>query len=97
MTMNKNMWFLIGYALALISLLYFGINGLISSTLSDSFPNRSFLIVLGVMFIVAWSLGLGTRHYLKNVSKNNRNTLKNSLLNITLLSWILLLLLFTFT
>ena len=96
MTNNKNsIWFLSGYGIALILFLYFGLNGLINSLMANTFPNIKFMIVLALVIIVAWSMGLGVRHYLHSFAKDLRNNLKKSFLVITLISWIIVLILFT--
>ena len=96
MTNNKNsIWFLSGYGIALILFLYFGLNGLINSLMANTFPNIKFMIVLALIIIVAWSMGLGVRHYLLSFAKDLRNNLKKSFLVITLISWIIVLILFT--
>ena len=96
MTNAKNsIWFLSGYGIALILFLYFGLNGLINSLMANTFPNIKFMTVLALIIIVAWSIGLGIRRYLYSFAKDLRNNLKKSFLIITLISWIIVLILFT--
>ncbi|MCM3612688.1 hypothetical protein M4S82_15690 [Planococcus sp. MERTA32b] len=98
MTKNKiNIWFLSAYTLALTSLLYFGLNSLVINAIGDTFPNIKFLTVLVLMIVIAWSMGLGVRHYLNSFTKDLRNKFKNSFLATTLMSWIIVLVLFTVT
>lgn len=96
MTNNKkNILFLSGYGIALILFLFFGLNGLINSLMANTFPNIKFMTVLALIIIVAWSMGLGVRHYLSSFNKDLRNNLNKSFLVITLISWIIVLILFT--
>ncbi|WP_144555886.1 hypothetical protein [Bacillus sp. X1(2014)] len=96
MTKKKNgIWFLSGYGIALILLLYFGLNGLAVTTLGDTFPNPRFITVLAVFIIVAWSIGLGTRRYLKCLTNETRNKMRNSFLGITVFSWVITIILFS--
>ncbi|MEH7304132.1 hypothetical protein [Neobacillus drentensis] len=98
MTKKKNsIWFLSGYGIALIFLLYFGLNGLAVTTLGDTFPNPRFITVLALFIIVAWSIGLGTRRYLNCLTNDTRNKMRNSLLGITVFSWIITIILFSVT
>ncbi|KAB2328734.1 hypothetical protein F7731_24200 [Cytobacillus depressus] len=79
MTKNKNsLWFLSGYGIALILLLYFGLNDLIITAFSDTIPNVRFITILALNIIVAWSIGLVTRRYLKSLTKDTRNKIRNS-------------------
>lgn len=96
--MTKNsIWFLSGYGIALILLLYFGLNALIVNVLSDTFPNAKFITILALILIVAWSIGLGVRRYLYSFTKDARNKIKNSFLGITVFSWIVVLIVFSVT
>lgn len=96
--MTKNsIWFLSGYGIALILLLYFGLNGLISSVLSGTFPNAKFITILFLIIIVTWSIGLGVRRYLISFTKDARNKVKNTFLGITVFSWIIVVILFSVT
>lgn len=98
MTKNKiNILFLSAYTLALTLLLYFGLNSLVINAIGDTFPNVKFLTVLVLIIVVAWSMGLGVRHYLNSSSKDLRNKFKNSFLASTLMSWVIVLILFTVT
>lgn len=67
-----------GYGIATILLLYFGLNGLVVTALSDKFPNARFITILALFFIVAWSIGLGTRKYINSFTKDTRNKIRNS-------------------
>lgn len=49
------------YLVALVLLLYFGLNGLIFSTMGDSFPNLEFLLSLSFLLLGAWGIGIGIR------------------------------------
>lgn len=42
-----------------------------------------------------WSMGLGVRYYLNNVTKDLRDKFKNAFLATTLMSWGIVLILFT--
>lgn len=98
MAENKNSTlFLSGYGIALILLLYFGLNGLIVSVLRDKFPNAQFITILVLIIIVICSIGLGVRHYLYNFTKDTRNKIKNSFLGITVFSLLIVLILFSVT
>ena len=98
MTREKNsIWFLSSYGIALILLLYFGLNGLIVNAISDIFPNARFITILALIIIVACSIGLGVRQYLNGFTKDTRNKIKISFLGITVLSWIIVLILFSVT
>lgn len=64
-TKNGNVvWFLSDYGIALI--LYIGLNGLIVNSIGNTFPNAKFMMILALTIIVAWSMGLGVRHYLNS-------------------------------
>lgn len=98
MTKNKiNIWFLSAYALTLIILLYFGLNSLVISAIGNTFPNAKFLTVLVLISVVAWSMGLGVRHYLNSFTQDLRDKFKNAFLATTLMSWGIVLILFTIT
>lgn len=98
MTKNKNnIWFLSAYGITLILLLYFGLNSLIINAMGDTFPNAKFLTVLALIIVVAWSMGLGIRHHLNSFTKDLRDKFKNSLLFISVMSWIIVLILFWIT
>lgn len=94
---KKSLWFLSGYGIALILLLYFGLNGLIVNVLSDTFPSAKFITILALIFIVAWLIGLGVRRYLYSYTNVARIEIKNSFLGITIFSWIIVLILFSVT
>lgn len=94
---NNSIWYLSGYGITLILLLYFGLNGLIASALSDRFPNAKFMFILALIFIVALTVGLGIRRYINSFTKDKRNKIKNSFLGMTVLSWIIVLILFSVT
>ena len=87
-----------GYGIALILLLYFGINDLISTVLSDTFPNARFIIIFTLIIIVAWFIGVGTRKYLNGFNNDDtRNKIRDSFVGITAFSWIIVLTLFWIT
>lgn len=91
---EKSIWFLGGYSIALISLLYFGLNSLIGSVLIDTFPNVKFIAILALIMILTLLIGLGVRRYIYSFSKDARNKMINSLFGITVFSWIIVLILF---
>lgn len=96
--MTKNsICFLSGYGIALIILLYFGLNSLIVNVLSGTFPNAKFITILVLIIIVTWSIGLGVHRYLNSFTKEARNKIKNSFVGITVFSWIIILILFSVT
>lgn len=96
MTENKNsIWFLIGYGAALVLLLYFGLNALSASAMGNAFPNVDFLAVLALMIITAWSIGSQVRRCLSSIKENSRNKFKNSLVAVSVMSWIMVLILFS--
>lgn len=96
MTTNKiNIWFLSAYILGLILLLYFGLNSLVIHAMGDTFPNIKFLTTLALILVVAWTMGLGVRHYLNSFTKDSSNKVKKSFLAATLLSWTIVLIIFT--
>lgn len=98
MIMNKNsIWFLSGYGIALILFLYYGLNGLIVNTTGNTFPNAKFMTILVLVIIVTWSMGLGVRHYLNSFTKDLRNKFKNYFLGITMISWIIVTIIFSVT
>jgi len=95
MTKNST-WYLSGYGIALILLLYFGLNGLIVNVSSSgTFPNAKFTTILALIIIVTWSIGLGVRQYLNSSTKDVKNKIKNSFVGITIFSWIIVLILFS--
>ena len=97
-TGNENsIWFLIGYGAALALLLYFGLNGLIASAMGNVFPNMDFLAVLALMIITAWLIGSQVRRSLSSINENSRNKFKNALVAVTVMSWIMVLILFSVT
>lgn len=98
MTKSKiNIWFVSAYALTLVLLLYVGLNSLVINAMGDTFPNVKFLTVLVIIIVVAWSMGLGVRHYLNRFTQDLRNKFKNVFLATTLMSWGIVLILFTIT
>ncbi|MCM3386934.1 hypothetical protein M3649_02170 [Ureibacillus chungkukjangi] len=88
---KKRILFLSGYGIALILLLYFGLNSLFVSILSETFPNVNFIIVLLLLIIVSFLIGLGIRQYINSFTKDKRIIMKNSFLGITLFSWLIVL------
>ncbi|MER2127836.1 hypothetical protein [Solibacillus sp.] len=94
MTINS-IWFLSGYGIALILMLYFGLNALVVSLMGNPFPNVQFITILALIFIVAWSIGLGVRRYLTYFTKERKNKLQRSFVGITAMSWIIVLILFS--
>ena len=98
MSANKNsIWIVGGYGIILITLLYFGLNGLIMTAVSDTFPNGKFIAIIATFMIVSWSVGLAVRRYIKSFPQKRQNQLTTSFLHITILSWIIALVLFTIT
>ncbi|PYF06106.1 hypothetical protein [Ureibacillus chungkukjangi] len=90
--MAKNrILFLSCYGIALILLLYFGLNSLFVSILNETFPNVNFIIVLLLLIIVSFSIGLGIRQYINSFTKDKRNKMKNFIFGITLFSWLIVL------
>ena len=94
---NNRILYLSGYGIALILFLYFALNGLIASVLSDSFPNVKFMLILALINIVAWTVGLGIRRYINRFANDQRNQVKKTFLGMTVLSWIVVLILFSIT
>ena len=95
---NKNsIWVLGVYGILLIILLYFGLNGLIMTAVSDTFPNGKFIANLTTVMIVSWSVGVAVRRYIKSFPPKRQDQLKASFLCITILSWIIVLVIFTIT
>ena len=93
---NKNrLWILGGYGITLIILLYFGLNGLILTAISDTFPNGKFIAIIATVMIVSWSVGLAVRRYVKSFPPKKQDQLTASFLCITILSWMIVLVLFT--
>ena len=96
MSANKNsIWVLGSYWIILIILLYVGLDGLIMTAISDTFPNGKFIAIMASIMIVSWSVGLAVRQYIKSFPPKRQNQLKVSFLCITILSWIIVLVLFT--
>ena len=94
MTGNKNsVWILSGYGIALVLFLYFGLNGLIGSTIGNTFPNARFMTFLVLIILVTWAIGLGVNRFIKEGNQQ----LKKSFLAITIISWLIVLILFTVT
>ena len=98
MSANKySIWIVGGYGIILIILLYVGLDGLIMTAISDTFPNGKFIAIMITVMIVSWSVGLAVRRYVKSFSPKRQNQLTASFLCITVLSWIIVLVLFTIT
>ena len=98
MSANRNsIWVLGGYGIILIIFLYVGLNGLIMTAVSDTFPNGKSIAIIAIVMIVSWSVGLAVRRYIKSFPQKRQNQLKTSFLRITILSWIIVLVLLTMT
>ena len=96
MSANKNrIWILSCYGITLIILLYFGLNGLIMTAISDTFPNGKFMSIMATIMIIGWSIGLVVRRYVKSFPHKRQDQLTASFLRITILSWMIVLVLFT--
>ena len=98
MIINKHfIWVISGYGITLIILLYFGLNGLIMTAASASFPNIKFISILATLIVISWSLGLAIRRYITNFPKKIKERLTTSFLLTTIVSWFIVLILFTVT
>lgn len=98
MTQHKNsVWILSGYGMTLVLFLYFGLNGLIDSIIGNTFPNVRFMTFLVLILLVSWAMGLSVRHYVNRFTKEGNQQLKNSFLAVTVISWLIVLILFTVT
>lgn len=94
---DKSKLIVSGYMLALIALLYFGINGLIYSVIEETFPNVKFIVTLFLMVTVAWNIGLGTRKFIQITTEDNEQQEKRTkelFLMATVVAWIVVLILF---
>ncbi|KOS69339.1 hypothetical protein AEA09_12720 [Lysinibacillus contaminans] len=94
---NKSKLILSGYLLVIIAFLYFGLNGIIYSTSEEAFPNVKFVATLFLLFVVAWSIGLGVRKFIQITMRDNERQAKKTkelFLKATVVSWIVVLILF---
>ncbi|MCM3758063.1 hypothetical protein M3197_11365 [Sporosarcina aquimarina] len=84
-------WILCGYTIALISLLYLGLSGLISSSMRGSLPNTLFILSMCFLSVGAWGLGLGIRNYTKNLDQVAETLMKKRLILLTAFGWLIVL------
>lgn len=84
-------WILFGYTIALISLLYIGLSGLISSSMRGSLPNTMFILSMCFIGVGAWGIGLGIRKYTKNLDQVAENLMKKRIVLLTAFGWLIVL------
>ena len=84
-------WILLSYTIALISLLYICLSGLISSSIGGSLPNTLFVLSICFLGVGAWGIGLGIRKYSKNLDQVAENLMKKRLVLLTAFGWLIVL------
>ncbi|MGN7408448.1 MULTISPECIES: hypothetical protein [unclassified Sporosarcina] len=84
-------WILLCYTVAVISLLYIGLSGLISSSIGGSLPNTLFVLSICFLGVGAWGIGLGIRKYTKNLDQVAENLMKKRLVLLTAFGWLIVL------
>ena len=94
---KKSVWILSGYGIALVLFLYFGLNDLIGSIIGNTFPNPRFMTFLVLIILVTLAMGLSVRHYVSRFTKESSHQLKNSSFAVTIISWLIVLILFSVT
>lgn len=65
--------------------------------MGNTFPNAKFMTIFAVIIVAAWSIGLVVRQYLNRFTKELRNQMKRSFLATTVMSWVIVLILFSVT
>ncbi|MBD7908429.1 hypothetical protein [Sporosarcina gallistercoris] len=79
------------YLVALVLLLYFGLNGLIFNAIGDSFPNPEFVLSLTFLVLGAWGIGIGMRKYLKTLTEEAITKMKSQIVLSAVIGWIIVL------
>lgn len=92
--MNKII--LIGYFFSIVILLYFGLNGIITSTMGSTFPNTKFFIILILILITSFSIGLGIRKHLLLLDKKAAKKSQKAFALTSILGFVVVLILFSF-
>ncbi|MER1959163.1 MAG: hypothetical protein ABS942_17405 [Solibacillus sp.] len=92
--MNKVI--LIGYFLSIVILLYFGLNGIITSAMGDTFPNTTFFIILILILITAFNIGIIIRKHLSLLDKNTAEKSQKAFALTSVLGFVVVLILFSF-
>lgn len=82
----------LSYITILTLVIYISLNTLIYS-LSTSFPNTPFVMTVVILLMVIWLIGIGMRHYIKKSHYGDQ--LKISFVWSTIISWGIILILFT--
>ena len=87
---------LLGYFVSIIALMYFGINGIVLSAMSDTFPNPKFLIILILILTTTLTIGIGIQKYLSLQNEADVEKSKKQFILTSAIGLFVILILFSF-